>query len=70
MDQNKLTAMTVGDLSDLLEKKELSSTEICTAYISKVKETDPTIQAFLDLDEKHVLDAAAEADRRRLEQCG
>ena len=65
MDQNKLTAMTVGALSDLLEKKELSSTEICTAYINKVKETDPTIQAFLALDEKHVMDAAAEADQRR-----
>ena len=65
MDQNKLTAMTVGDLSDLLEKKELSSAEICSAYINKVKETDPQIRAFLALDEKHVMDAAAEADQRR-----
>lgn len=67
MNSSDAASLTVGTLADLLEKKELSSVELCSACIEKVKKTDPQIRAFLELDEKHVLDSAAESDRRRAE---
>ena len=60
MNLSGITSLSIGKLAELLEKKELSSSELCSACIEKVKETDPRIRAFLALDEKHVMDAAAD----------
>lgn len=60
-----LTKLSVAQCAELLNGKKISSAELCKAFIDQVKSVDPTIQAFLALDEKHVLDAAEEADRRR-----
>ncbi len=60
-----LTKLSVAQCAELLNGKQISSVELCKASIEQVKRVDPTIQAFLALDETHVLDAAAQADKRR-----
>ena len=60
-----LTKLSVAQCAELLNGKQISSAELCKAFIDQVKRVDPTIQAFLALDEGHVLAAAEESDKRR-----
>ena len=60
-----LTQLSVAQCAGLLNGKQISSVELCKAFIDQVKRVDPTIQAFLALDEARVLAAAEESDKRR-----
>lgn len=60
-----LTKLSVAQCAELLNGKQISSAELCKAFIDQVKRVDPTIQAFLALDEARVLAAAEESDKRR-----
>ena len=60
-----LTKLSVAQCAELLNGKQISSAELCNAFIDQVKRVDPTIQAFLALDEARVLAAAEESDKRR-----
>ncbi len=60
-----LTQLSVAQCAELLNGKQISSVELCKAFIDQVKRVDPTIQAFLALEEDRVLAAAGESDKRR-----
>ena len=46
-----LTQLSVAQCAELLNGKQISSVELCKAFIDQVKRVDPTIQAFLALEE-------------------
>jgi aspartyl-tRNA(Asn)/glutamyl-tRNA(Gln) amidotransferase subunit A len=53
---------TLKQLSALLQSKQVSSTELATHYLARVKASD--LNAFLHVDEALTLAQAAQADRR------
>lgn len=53
------------ELADLLEKKEISSTDIAKDLIEKINLINPGINAYVDFNPADVLNASNEADNRR-----
>lgn len=62
---DELFYKTACELSDLLNKKQISSVEITRAVIERTKSIDGSIGAFLSYDEEKTLKEAEESDRRR-----
>jgi aspartyl-tRNA(Asn)/glutamyl-tRNA(Gln) amidotransferase subunit A len=58
-------ALTGHELSQKLAEGELSSLEITEAYLKQIRENDPTLCAYITLDEEEALRAAKEADEKR-----
>lgn len=58
----ELQTLTVKQLSDALNKKELSSQEIVKSGFDYIKETEPTIYAFITLSEEKALAEAKKID--------
>ena len=56
---------TIYEISDRLEKGEITSLEICQQYIDTVTEKEEKIKAFLYLDKESILKQADESDKRR-----
>lgn len=61
----EITDLTIKELSEKLEKGELTSVEITQAYLEQIKKAEPRIHAFLTVTEKEALAAAEESDQRR-----
>ncbi len=55
--------LTIEELSEKLERKELTSIEIIQAYLDQIKKTDGEIHAFLAMN-KNALKEAEAADKR------
>lgn len=53
-----ITQLTVHELKDKLEKKELTITEINTAYVEKIKEKEGEIGAFVTTLEEQAIEQA------------
>ena len=63
--KNNLNKMTLCDVSDLLISGEITSSELCSLYLSRTKKMEPKIQAFLKVDEDEILRQASASDKRR-----
>ncbi len=63
----ELYQMTAEELSALLEKKELSATELLKAQFERIHAVEPDVQSYITLTEENALRRAAEIDRRRAE---
>ena len=59
-----ITELTVHELKEKLEKKELTSYEIIKAYIEKIEEKEKDEQAFVTTLEKDALEKAEEIDKK------
>ena len=59
-----ITELTVHELKEKLEKKELTSHEITKAYIEKIEEKEKDVQAFVTTLEKDALEKAEEIDKK------
>jgi aspartyl/glutamyl-tRNA(asn/gln) amidotransferase, A subunit len=59
-----ITELTVHELKEKLEKKELTSYEIIKAYIEKIEEKEKDVQAFVTTLEKDALEKAEEIDKK------
>ena len=59
-----ITELTVHELKEKLEKKELTSYEITKAYIEKIEEKEKDVQAFVTTLEKDALEKAEEIDKK------
>ena len=59
-----ITDLTVHELQEKLEKKELTSYEITKAYIEKIEEKEKDVQAFVTTLEKDALEKAEEIDKK------
>ena len=62
--KNKLHKMTLSSISELLVSKKITSFELCSFYLERVKELEPKVQAFLKIDEKEILHQAVASDKR------
>lgn len=56
---------TTGDLLSRLERGELTSVEITTAYLNRIDQHDSRVGAFLSVDHNHALQQAAAVDQKR-----
>ncbi len=56
---------TLSELSQLLQKKELSSVELTRYFLDRIKKYDPIINSFISVTEEHALAQAKAADNLR-----
>lgn len=59
----ELWECSAGELRDLIAKKDVSSVEVVTAHLERVAETNPQINAIVDLNPEAALDQARAADQ-------
>lgn len=64
---DKIFFKTAAELSNLLDKGEISSVELTKSVIDRTKSIDDAIGAFLAYDEKKTLAEAEASDKRRRE---
>ena len=64
MDPLEICYMSAGDLSKLVEKKEISPVEIIDAHLSRIDATEPILNSFITLlaDESRIAARQAEKD--------
>lgn len=58
----QITELTVHELIEKIKKKELTVTQITQAYLDRIKEKEPEIQAFMTVLEEDALKKAKEID--------
>ncbi|HEX2947661.1 MAG TPA: Asp-tRNA(Asn)/Glu-tRNA(Gln) amidotransferase subunit GatA [Clostridia bacterium] len=63
----KITGLTVSQLSRLLQKKSLSSAEVVDSYLEQIEACDPEIQAYITITAETARKQAARVDRLRAE---
>lgn len=60
-----LTELTAHELSGLLEKREVSSAEVTSAYLERIEAVDGQVKAYLHLTGERALRQSADIDERR-----
>ena len=55
----------VHELADMLAKGETTSVEITKAYLQRIEEVEPKVQAYITVDAEGALKKAEEVDRKR-----
>ena len=61
----EITDLTVHELQDKLKNKELTSSEITNAYVDKIKENEPKVEAFVTTLTDEAVAKAEEIDKKR-----
>ena len=61
----EITDLTVHELQDKLKNKELTSSEITNAYVDKIKENEPKVEAFITTLTDDAVAKAEEIDKKR-----
>ncbi len=59
----ELYELTVHELIKKIEKKEITSSDITKSYLSRIKEKEDDVQAFVTVTEKEALEKAEELDK-------
>ncbi len=59
-----LLKLSITEISEKLDKKEVSSVELTKLVLEQIKLKDPEIKAFITVSEKEALEQAKEADMR------
>ncbi|MGI5921906.1 MAG: Asp-tRNA(Asn)/Glu-tRNA(Gln) amidotransferase subunit GatA [Syntrophomonadaceae bacterium] len=59
-----LHKLTLHELKDLLARKEVSAEEIVASILTRIKDVDPEVKAFLTLTEEAALTTAREQDKK------
>ena len=54
---------TAYELSQLLEQRKTSSTEITESFLNRISKVEPEIRAFVTMDEESALESARSADQ-------
>lgn len=60
-----ISNLTIKEVSEKLDKKEISSVELTKEVFERVKEVEPKVKAFITLTEKEALEQANESDKHR-----
>ena len=63
MNATELPFLSAGDLSRLIESKDVSPVEVTEAYLDRIDELDFKFNAFLTVTREQALQAAREAER-------
>ena len=61
----EITELTVHELIDKMQKKELTSTQITKSYIDRIKEKEPDVKAFVTTLEEQAMEQAKEIDEKK-----
>lgn len=61
----KITELSVRELSQRLQSKEISAAETASAYLAAIKDKEPSVGAYLSVLEGTAMQKAAEVDDRR-----
>ena len=61
----ELYELTVHELIEKLEKREITSEELTTCYFNRIKEKDPMIKAYVSTLEEEAIKKAREVDEKR-----
>ncbi len=64
---DKITGLTVSQISRLLKKKSLSSAEVVEAYLEEISSKEPEIQAYITVTSDTARKQASRVDRLRAE---
>jgi len=59
-----IESLTVHELRDKLDKRQVSSAELTKAFLERIDQTDGRVNSYVTVCEKEALDAAADADKR------
>jgi len=59
-----LTTLTIPQIRKLLTDKQLTAVEIVNAYLQRIKNLDPNINAFITITEKEALSQAKSIDQK------
>ena len=60
----EITELTVHELKEKLDKKELTITQITKAYVDRMKEKENDVQAFVNTLEKEALEKAEDIENK------
>ena len=63
MDALEICYMSAGDLSRLVEKKEVSPVEIIDAHLARIEATEPVLNSFITLLAEESRTAARQAEK-------
>ncbi|MCM1524447.1 MAG: Asp-tRNA(Asn)/Glu-tRNA(Gln) amidotransferase subunit GatA [Ruminococcus sp.] len=58
-----VTSLTIKQLREKLDKREISSPELTGAYIERIKKTDGKLESYITVTEEYALDAAEKAQK-------
>ena len=64
-DHSEIFSLTGLEISQGLAEGKFSSEEVTQAFISRIKEVDEKVHAFLSYDEDDMLEQAKSSDNRR-----
>ena len=65
MNAKEITSLSLRQLSGCLRSGELTAVQAAEAYLTSIRENDPSIRAYLSVLEEKAMGQAAETDRRR-----
>ena len=60
-----VTSLSAHELSQKLHSGEISSVDLCTAYLDRIKKFEKDVQAWQFIDKKLLIEKAEEADTYR-----
>ena len=63
-----VTSLSAYELSQKLYSGEISSVDLCTAYLDRIKKFEKDVQAWQFIDKKLLIEKAEEADTYRSEE--
>ena len=63
---SEITDLTALDISNGLNEGKFSSAEVTQAFISRIKQVDEKVHAFLSFDEEDMVNQAKSSDKRRI----
>ena len=61
----EVTSLSAYELSQKLHSGEISSVDLCTAYLDRIKKFEKDVQAWQFIDKKLLIEKAEEADTYR-----
>lgn len=59
----ELHELKIHELHDLLKNKEVSAVDVTKAYLERIKEVEPQVDALISITEEYALKKAEEADK-------
>ena len=62
---NNLHDLSVFELSELLNKKKISSVELTKEFLNKIEITEQSVNAFALITDEKAFEQASESDKRR-----
>ncbi len=61
----RMHSKSLTEISDALKKKEITSKQLVTLFLDRIRKYNPSLNAFITVDEARALNEADESDRRR-----